>query len=66
LKASWNLARRTAQARRRVVNLDDITFIDKSGERMLRSMAKQGALCVAGDVYVRHVLDRVKGKSTKS
>jgi anti-anti-sigma regulatory factor len=66
LKASWKKARRTAQGRRRIVNLDDVTFIDKSGERMLRRMANQGAQCVASDVYVRHVLDRLRGKSTKS
>jgi hypothetical protein len=59
LKASWRKALHTAQ-RRRIVNLDDITFIDKSGERMLRCMASQGALCVASDVYVKHVLDRLK------
>jgi hypothetical protein len=71
LKASWNMARRTGQERRRVVDLEDITFIDKSGERMLRLMANQGAQYVASDVYVKHVLDRVKsdrlkGKSIQS
>jgi hypothetical protein len=45
------------------VNLDDVTFIDKGGERMLRSMSKQGAQLVASDVYVKHVLDRLCGKS---
>ena len=66
LKVCWKKARRLAQGRRRIVNLDDITFIDKSGERMLRGMANQGALCVARDVYVKHVLDRLRGKSAKS
>jgi hypothetical protein len=66
LKACWKRAHRTAQGRRRIVNLDDVTFIDRSGERLLRSMARQGAQCVAGDVYVQHVLDRLRGKSTGS
>jgi hypothetical protein len=30
---------------------------------MLRSMSKQGARLVAGDVYVKQVLDRLCGKS---
>jgi hypothetical protein len=64
LKASWKAAHGTAPARRCIVNLDDVTFIDKAGERMLRSMSKQGARFVAGDVYVQHVLDRVCGKSS--
>ena len=64
LEACWQRAQCTANGRRRIVNLDDVTFIDRSGERLLRSMSRQGAQCVAGDVYVQHVLDRLKGKPT--
>jgi hypothetical protein len=64
LKRCWTRTRRTIQARRRIVNLDDVTFIDKSGERILRWMSNRGAQLVASDVYVRHVLDRLRGKST--
>ena len=60
LKASWKRAHRTAQGRRCIVNLDEVTFIDKSGERMLRSMSNQGAQFVASDVYVKYVLDRLQ------
>src|SRR5207245_1785414 len=63
LKASWKRAHRTAQGRRCIVNLDEVTFIDKSGERMLRSMSNQGAQFVASDVYVKYVLDRLRDKS---
>lgn len=63
LKASWKRARRTSEKRRCIVNLDEVTFIDKCGERMLRSMSNQGAQFVASDVYLKHVLDRLKGKS---
>jgi hypothetical protein len=63
LKASWTRARRTAERRKCIVNLDEVTFIDKCGERMLRSMSKQGAQFVARDVYVKHVLDRLKSAS---
>ena len=45
------------------MNLHEVTFIDKSGERMLRSMSNQGAQLVASDVYVKNVLDRLRGKS---
>ena len=59
LKMRWKRAPRAIRRRRRIVNLDDVTFIDKVGERMLRSMSKQGAQLVASDVYVKHVLDRL-------
>ncbi len=65
LKASWKRAHRTAQGRTCIVNLDEVTFIDKSGERMLRSMSNEGAQFVASDVYVKDVLDRLKGKSSR-
>ncbi len=63
LKASWKRKHETAQGRRCIVNLDEVTFIDKSGERMLRSMSKQGAQFVASDLYVKDVVDRLKCKS---
>jgi hypothetical protein len=62
LKASWKKEHRTADGLRCIVNLDEVTFIDKRGERMLRSMSNQGAQLVASDVYVKHVLDRLRGK----
>lgn len=63
LRANWNRAHRTDHGRRCIVNLDEVTFIDLSGERVLRTMSKQGAQLVAGDVYVKQVLDRVNGRS---
>ena len=63
LKACWKKEHRTAERRRCIVNLDEVTFIDKSGEQMLRSMSNQGARFVARDVYVRHVLDRLRFRS---
>jgi DNA-binding LytR/AlgR family response regulator len=59
----WDRAQRTIEKRRCIVNLDEITFIDQGGERILRSMSKQGAKLIASDVYVKHVLDRLRDKS---
>jgi len=63
LRASWKRVHAAAQGRRCIVNLDEVTFIDKCGERLLRSMLKQGAQFVSSDVYVKHVIDRLRGKS---
>ncbi len=65
LKSCWRRTHRANQRRRCIVNLDEVTFIDKSGERMLRSMSKQGAQFVASGVYVKRVLDRLRGKSSR-
>jgi hypothetical protein len=45
-----------------------VTFIDKSGERLLRAMSKKGAEFVASGMYTKHVLDMVKtaGKGSLS
>ena len=63
LKASWKMANHTGHGRRCIVNLDEVTFIDRSGERVLRSMSNQGAHLVASDVYVKHIIDRIRGES---
>jgi anti-anti-sigma regulatory factor len=63
LKASWKKANRTGHGRKCIVNLDEVTFIDRSGERVLQSMSNQGACLGASDVYVKHTLDRLRGKS---
>jgi anti-anti-sigma regulatory factor len=65
LKQTWKKEHREVKARKCIVNLDEVTFIDKSGERMLRSMLKQGARFVANDLYIKHVLDRVKGRADR-
>jgi len=51
-------ANRIGHGRKCIVNLDAVTFIDRSGERVL-----QGACLGASDVYVKHTLDRLRGKS---
>jgi len=63
LKASWKSEHTKARGRRCVVDLNEVTFIDKNGERVLRFMSRQGARFLATDVCVRQVLDRLKCKS---
>ena len=47
------------------MNLDEATFIDKSGDRMLRCMSNQVAQLAAGHVCVKQVLDRLRGESNE-
>ena len=48
------------------MDLNEITFIDKSGERLLRFLVEEGAQCIATDGYSKHVLAKLttKGKGS--
>jgi hypothetical protein len=59
LRGHWRMARQTHQGRTCIVDLDEVTFVDKIGERMLRIMANQGARFIATGIDIRRVLQRV-------
>jgi anti-anti-sigma regulatory factor len=58
LRRAWKKTRRTDNNRKCVVDLNDVTSIDKNGERLLRAMSKQGAQFVATGIYIKHVLQQ--------
>jgi hypothetical protein len=60
LRSCWKKKHRVQSSQRCVVDLNDVTFIDKSGERLLRAMSKKGAEFVANGMYTKHVLENVK------
>lgn len=62
LRRYWKAKHRESR-KRCVVDLNDVMFIDKSGERLLRAMSKKGAEFVASGIYTRHVLERLKKRS---
>ena len=67
LKTIWKKTHRTRSGQACIVDLNEVTFIDKGGERLLRSMSKQGVRFVASGLYVKHVLDQLKrGKQASS
>lgn len=59
LRATW---RRWGRRDKRtcLIDLNDVTFIDKSGERLLRAMSKKGAKLTANGVYIKHLLEQLK------
>lgn len=67
-RSCWKKKHRTQSGQRCVIDLNDVTFIDKSGERLLRAVSKQGAQLVANSLYTKHVVDKVQatGKPSKS
>jgi hypothetical protein len=60
LSAIWRTSTRTRNGRTCVVDLDDVTFIDKCAEELLRSMAREGAEFIVNGLYIKSVLGRPK------
>jgi anti-anti-sigma regulatory factor len=58
LRKSWKETHRTDGEQKCIVDLNEVTFIDKKGERLLRSMSKEGAQFIATGIYTKHVLQQ--------
>src|SRR5207253_1090432 len=56
LRTCWRKNHRTHVGRACVVDLNEVTFIDKSGERLLCKLAKEGAQFTASGTYTKHIL----------
>ena len=66
LRACWKVNHRTDAGRACIVDLDEVTFIDKSGERLLRILAKDGARFTASGTYIKHVIEHLSVRSKRS
>lgn len=62
LRANWRKNHRSVEGRACIVDLSEVTLIDKSGERCLRILRKQGAEFIACGVYIKHILEHLNGK----
>ncbi len=60
LRTTWKRAHGSHDKRACIIDLNDVTFIDKSGERLLRAISKKGAQLIAGGMYVKHVVEQLK------
>ena len=59
-RAIWKKANKSQDKRACIIDPDGVTFIDKSGERLLRAMSKKGAQLIAEGLYIKHVLEQLK------
>jgi len=66
LRACWKKKHRRDTGRACIVDLNEITFIDKRGERLLRLLVKEGAQCIATGDYIKHVLEKLRTKAKGS
>jgi len=45
-----------------IVDLNEVTFIDKSGMRLLRALAREGAQFTASRIYTKHLIEQLNTK----
>jgi hypothetical protein len=57
LRACWDHGCQIARNARRVVDLNDVTFIDQRGEKLLSEMSGHGAEFIAAGVETKHLLE---------
>jgi hypothetical protein len=71
LKSTWKEARHVGDMRRCIVELIEVTSIDRDGEAVLAEIMSHGVEFIASDVYTKHLLrnlrselkrNRIKGK----
>ena len=58
LRRSWKETHRTDNNLKCIVDLNDVTFIDRKGERLLRTMSKKGVQFIASGIYIKHLLQQ--------
>ena len=57
LSAIWRTSTRTREGRACLVDLNDVTFIDKDAGDLLRTMSREGAEFLADGLYIKQVLE---------
>jgi anti-anti-sigma regulatory factor len=64
LKSNWARTETARRERKCVVDLTGVTFIDKSGEKVLTTLSKQGAELIADGAYTRYVVHNIEKKKS--
>jgi hypothetical protein len=62
LRRCWKKTHRADKNLKCIVDLNEVTFIDEKGERLLRTMSKEGAQLMATGMYIKHVLQQRCGR----
>lgn len=62
LRSNWKKSKAARRGRTCVVELNDVTLIDRAGERLLRALVRVGVLCIDGGMYVRHLMEESGGR----
>jgi hypothetical protein len=66
LKSTWRKASLAEDTRRRIVELTDVSSIDRNGEAVLAEIMGQGAEFIASDVYTKYLLRGLRSELKRS
>jgi ABC-type transporter Mla MlaB component len=66
LRSTWREAYHAGDTRRNIVDLTEVTSIDRSGEAVLAEIMSEGAEFISGDVYTKHLLRNLRGELKRS
>jgi hypothetical protein len=66
LKSTWREACHPGDTRRCIVDLIEVTSIDRDGEAVLAEIMSEGAEFVSGDVYTKHLLRNLRSDLNRS
>ena len=63
LSTTWRSSLDRSRNRLRIVDLSEVTSIDRNGEEILRNMIRQGARCLATGIYTKHLLEELQTRT---
>ena len=66
LKSRWREARDVGDTRRCIVELIEVTSIDRNGEAVLAEIMGRGVKFIASDVYTKHLLRNMRSELKRS
>ena len=64
--SAWRKAHAVGDIRKCVVELIEVTAIDRNGEDVLSEIMNHGAEFIASDVYTKHLLQNLRGELERS
>ena len=66
LKSRWREARQVGDTRRCIVELIEVSSIDRNGEAVLAEIMSHGGEFIPGDVYTEHLLKNLRTELEQS
>ena len=64
--SAWRKAHVVGDIRKCIVELIEVTAIDRNGEAVLSEIMSHGAEFIASDVYTKHLLQNLRGELERS
>ena len=66
LRSTWRKARVAGETRKCIVELTEVTSIDRDGEEALSEIMSHGGEFIASDVYTKHLLQNLRSELERS